>query len=294
LTLAERVMAGEVRALARACTLVESRAAEGQELLRAVWPAAGRALVVGITGAPGVGKSTLASALVAVWRGAGKRVAVLAVDPTSPFTGGAVLGDRVRMMVHAGDEGVFVRSMASRGKLGGRAAATSDMTLLCEAAGFDVVMVETVGVGQGEVDVARLAGVTVVVLAPGMGDEVQAIKAGVMEIADVFCVNKSDRAGAEELAREVHAAAPEVPLVKTIAAEGVGVAELAAAVEACGAREGRAAARWAGRLREMVVERLMESVGGAEFEAAGGRVARRETDPYSAADGIVRRLLGRG
>jgi LAO/AO transport system kinase len=142
--------------------------------------------------------------------------------------------------------------------------------------------------------VARLAGVTVVVLAPGMGDEVQAIKAGVMEIADVFCVNKSDRAGAEELAREVHAAAPEVPLVKTIAAEGVGVAELAAAVEACGAREGRAAARWAGRLREMVVERLMESVGGAEFEAAGGRVARRETDPYSAADGIVRRLLGRG
>jgi LAO/AO transport system kinase len=225
---ARAIVAGDLRALARAATLVEERKAAA--LMAELAPHAGRALVVGVTGAPGAGKSTLVDQLTSVFRAQSKRVAIVAVDPSSPFSGGAILGDRVRMMRHHGDEGVFIRSMATRGSMGGLAAATADMVRLLDAAGFDIVIVETVGVGQDEVDIARLAQVTVVVLMPGMGDDVQMIKSGLMEIADIFVINKADHAGADRLERELHHADHTAPVFRTVATEGTGVAELAAAI----------------------------------------------------------------
>jgi LAO/AO transport system kinase len=232
--LAQRVSVGERRAVARAVTMVEEGGAQAEALL--VELARGGAVVVGITGPPGAGKSTLCDALIAEWRRREKRVAVIAVDPSSPFTGGAILGDRIRMARHFGDDGVFVRSMASRGQMGGLAPATQAVVRVFDAAGFDVVLIETVGVGQAEVEVARLADCTCVVLAPGQGDDVQALKAGLLEIADVFVLNKADSPAMDRLESEMRAAleltgeeAAEV--VKTVATEGRGAIEVVDAVE---------------------------------------------------------------
>jgi len=224
--LAGRVLAGEQRALARAASLIENgRAAE---LLREIAPHAGRALILGVTGAPGVGKSTLCDQIIKLLRAEGKTVGVIAVDPSSPYSGGAILGDRIRMQRHHADPGVFIRSMATRGVPGGLARTTADLTTLLDAAGRDVVIIETVGVGQGEIDIVRLAQVTLVVLAPGVGDDVQAMKAGVMEIADVFVINKADMPGVEALQHDL---APwNRKTLRTVASEGQGIAEVIAEV----------------------------------------------------------------
>src|SRR5512141_2257691 len=204
--LADEVLRGDLRAIARAATFVENQNQSSVGLLTKIAPHAGRALILGITGAPGAGKSTLCGQLTSRLRAEGKTVGVIAVDPSSPVTGGAILGDRIRMQEHHADPGVFIRSMATRGWLGGLARATTEMTMLLDAAGRDVVLVETVGVGQDEVEIARLAHVTLVVLTPGAGDDVQTLKAGIMEIAQVFVINKSDLPGADKLQREIHAA----------------------------------------------------------------------------------------
>src|SRR5277367_6184390 len=255
---AERVCAGDVLAVSRAITAIENHQPEAEELLRVVFPRTGKAYLTGITGAPGTGKSTLVDRLAAFYRRQNEAVGMIAVDPTSPYTGGAILGDRIRMQRHHADPGVFIRSMATRGWLGGLASATTEMTMLLDAAGFDVVIVETVGVGQDEVEIARLADVTLVVMVPGMGDDVQAIKAGIMEIADVFVINKSDLPGAEKLDRELKSYLtlshrPDgwtPPIVHAVANEGKGIAEtLAAAREyhARGSSQARGAEIWAMR-----------------------------------------------
>jgi len=290
--LAEKVLGGDVRALARAATWIENRRPEAEELLRQVFPRTGRALILGVTGAPGAGKSTLCDELTHTLRAEGKTVGVIAVDPTSPYTGGAILGDRIRMQRHHADSGVFIRSMATRGWLGGLAAATTEMTMLLDAAGYDVVLVETVGVGQDEVEIARLADVTLVVFMPGAGDDVQAIKAGIMEIADVFVINKADLPGAEKLEHELksylslsHRPDGWTPaVVHTVANEGKGIAETLAAARAyhaSGLTRKRSAAIWSGRLREMLRERLLDRIPTEDFAAAGREIAERRRDPYS-------------
>src|SRR6266478_2604951 len=234
----QQILAGDLRALARAVTAVENRRPEAETLLRELFPHTGKSKIIGITGSPGAGKSTLVDRFIHELRRENKRVGVLTVDPTSPYTGGAILGDRIRMLSHHADAGVFIRSMATRGWLGGLAAATTDMAVLLDAAGKDVVLVETVGVGQDEVEIARLADVTIVVLVPGMGDDVQAIKAGIMEIADVFAINKADLPGVDKLERELtnylglsHRPDGWTPkIVQTVASDGKGIAELLAAV----------------------------------------------------------------
>ncbi len=222
---AQKVRAGDLRALARAATGVENRHPAAMSLLHELAPFTGHARIVGITGPPGAGKSTLVDAIATELRRRDKTVAIIAVDPTSRITGGAILGDRIRMQQHHEDPGVFVRSMATRGTTGGIARATADLAQLMDAAGRDYVIIETVGVGQDEIEIAKLAQVTVVVLVPGLGDDVQAIKAGIMEIADIFAINKSDLPGAEKVERELHAANP-APIIKTIATNGAGIVEL--------------------------------------------------------------------
>ncbi|HEX7359455.1 MAG TPA: methylmalonyl Co-A mutase-associated GTPase MeaB [Bryobacteraceae bacterium] len=224
--LAQGILAGEMRALARAATLIENRKAAGRELLATLAPHTGKAMVVGITGPPGAGKSTLVNQLVKLARSAGQTVGVLAIDPSSPYSQGALLGDRIRMQEHSGDGGVFIRSLASRGAPGGIARATQELALLLDAAGRDLVLIETVGAGQDEVAIARLAAVTVVVLAPGFGDDVQAEKAGMMEIADVFAINKADLPGADRLEQGLRASGIAVPIRRVVATEGTGCAEL--------------------------------------------------------------------
>src|ERR1700726_4567107 len=224
----EPLRSGDVRTLARAISTVENRAPGWSDLLKALFPHSGKARVLGLTGPPGAGKSTLVDQLARFYRKENRTVGIIAVDPTSPYTGGAILGDRIRMLAHHADAGVFIRSMATRGWLGGLAAATTDMAVLLDAAGKDVVLIETVGVGQDEVEIAKLADATVVVLVPGMGDDVQAIKAGIMETADVFVINKSDQPGADRLEREIKAIQSlstrkdgwVPPVVRAVAAEG--------------------------------------------------------------------------
>jgi LAO/AO transport system kinase len=289
---AERIVSGDIRALARAATWIEDRRPEAETLLRELFPRTGRATILGVTGPPGAGKSTLCDQIVRALRDEGKSVGVLAVDPSSPYTGGAILGDRIRMQQHHADEGVFIRSMATRGWLGGLARATTEMTMLLDAAGRDVVIVETVGVGQDEVEVARLAGVTMVVLVPGMGDDVQAIKAGIIEIADVFVINKSDLPGAEKLERELnnylglsHRPDGWTPkIVHTVASDGKGIIEALKAVReyhAQSAGKSHMAEIWSLRLKEMLRERLLDRLPEEELVAAGRDVADKLRDPYS-------------
>ena len=297
----DQILAGDIRALARAATAIENRRPEADELLKQLFPHTGRATVLGITGAPGAGKSSLVDRLIHEYRREKKQVGVVAVDPTSPYTGGAILGDRIRMLSHHTDSGVFVRSMATRGWLGGLAAATTDMTLLLDAAGKDMVLVETVGVGQDEVEIARLADATMVVLVPGMGDDVQAIKAGIMEIADVFVINKSDQPGADRLQRELKAMQSlsvrkdgwVPPIVHTVATEGKGVTQAVDAVRSFLERDGakdRAIANWNLRLREMLRERLLEQFTNLDFEAAAKDIAARRADPYTTIDDWIKQI----
>jgi LAO/AO transport system kinase len=299
---ARQIREGDLRALARAATAVENRAPASVDLLKELFPHTGKAAVIGITGAPGSGKSTLAGEFARVCRAASQRVGILSIDPSSPFSGGAILGDRIRMQEHCADAGVFIRSMATRGWLGGLARSATEMCLLLDAAGFDVILVETVGVGQAEVDIARLAAVTVLVLMPGMGDDVQAIKAGIMEIADVFVINKSDQPGADRLELEIRAnlslaARPDgwmPPIVHTVASEGKGVAEALEQVrrflETRGQDERRETEVWSMRLRQMVRERLLEFCPVEQLESAAGEVAARRVDPFTAVSQLLQRV----
>ncbi|HZP47548.1 MAG TPA: methylmalonyl Co-A mutase-associated GTPase MeaB [Vicinamibacterales bacterium] len=309
-SLAHRVLAGDPRAIARAISLIEDEDPSSADLVRDIFSHTGRAYLVGVTGPPGAGKSTLVDRLVYEIRRSGQSVGVIAVDPTSPFSGGAVLGDRLRMQAHASDEGVFIRSMATRGHLGGLARATGDAALVLDAAGKDVIVIETVGVGQDEVDIVRTADVSIVTLVPGTGDEVQALKAGIMEIADIFVVNKSDREGADRLVAAVDAnLALETfasgrwrpPVLKTMATAGKGVGELMEAIAAFrehehGAEATRRRSRSEYRLRELVSQRFMdhlqrEVLRDGELTAIVDRIAAREVDPYTAANDLLRRAL---
>ena len=304
-TLADGVVAGDRLAVARAISIVERETPESAALIGALFPRTGRAQVVGLTGAPGVGKSTLADRLTTVWRAAGRTVGVLAVDPTSPFSGGAILGDRIRMQGHAGDDGVFVRSMATRGQLGGLARATYDALVVLDAAGWEVVLIETVGVGQGEIDISRTADVCVVVTVPGGGDDVQAIKAGIMEIADIFVVNKADRDGADRVVadiegmlalRDAPAEAPHPEVIRTSAATGAGVDALAASVARFIDRNphgpARARVRARARLEAIVAGRVADAIGRTGgIDGLVDDIAARAVDPYAAADRLVARVM---
>jgi GTPase len=302
-----QALAGDPRALARLVSLVENAAPGLRPVMRALAPFTGRAWVIGLTGPPGVGKSTVTAALVAAFRQRGQRVAVLAVDPTSPFTGGALLGDRVRMQGHATDTGVFIRSMATRGHLGGLSAAAPQALRILDAAGFGVILVETVGVGQAEVGIAGLADTTLVLAAPGAGDAIQAAKAGILEVADIFVVNKSDQPGAQETVRDLRTMIAmarrgegdwKPPIVTTTATTGEGIADLTARLDAhwswlasSGERDRRRLARARAEITALAVAALAARMGGLPngtgLDALAARVAAGELDPYSAADELV-------
>jgi LAO/AO transport system ATPase len=307
--LVDRARNADARAVARLISLVENDSPALREVAAALAPHVGSAQVVGLTGSPGVGKSTSTSALVGALRVAGKRVGVLAVDPSSPFSGGALLGDRVRMQDHATDDGVFIRSMASRGQLGGLSAAVPQALRVLDAAGCDVILIETVGVGQAEVEIASLADTTVVLLAPGMGDGIQAAKAGILEIADVFVVNKADRDGADQVARDLRymqslggrhseAGAWRPPIVKTVASRAEGTDDLVEAIDKHRAwmdkhgelelrRVNRAATEIEAIALGQVRRRFADVHGSAALGVAAARVVAGETDPYRAADELV-------
>jgi LAO/AO transport system kinase len=304
------VLDGDPRAIARSISMVEAEGAAGADVIKGVFRQSGRATLLGVTGAPGVGKSSLVDRLVTTVRGDGRTVGVLAIDPTSPFSGGAVLGDRVRMQTHIGDVGVFVRSMATRGELGGLARATGDAVVVLDAAGFDLIVIETVGVGQAEVEISRTADMTVVVTMPGAGDGVQALKAGVMEIADLFVVNKADHDGADRAVAEIqtmlglHTYQPEEwrpPVLQTRATDGTGVPEVLRMIDAYCARVDnevgrRRRARFEARVRHLVAERLLRHVEQQALEPGAfarilDQVVATEVDPYTAAEEIVRQAV---
>ncbi|MFF3497327.1 methylmalonyl Co-A mutase-associated GTPase MeaB [Streptomyces sp. NPDC002795] len=310
-TLVAQAREGRPRAVARLISLVEGASPQLREVMEALAPLTGNAYVVGLTGSPGVGKSTSTSALVSAYRRAGKRVGVLAVDPSSPFSGGALLGDRVRMSEHASDPGVYIRSMATRGHLGGLAWAAPQAIRVLDAAGCDVILVETVGVGQSEVEIASQADTSVVLLAPGMGDGIQAAKAGILEIGDVYVVNKADRDGADATARELNhmlglgeSRGPgdwRPPIVKTVAARGEGVDEVVEALEKHRAwmeehdvLSERRAARAAREVETIAVTALRERIGDLSGDRRLGALAERivsgDLDPYRAADELVKGL----
>ena len=302
----EQVRSGDPRALARAISTVENRTPGWAELLKAVFPHSGTARILGLTGAPGAGKSTLVDQLAKHYRKTGKTLGIVAVDPTSPYTGGAILGDRIRMQDHHSDPGIYIRSMATRGSLGGLARTTADVATLLDASGRDLIMIETVGVGQDEVDIVRLADVTIVILVPGMGDDVQTIKAGIMEIADIFVVNKSDRDGAERVEREIRSLQSLAtrhdgwtpPIVKTVASEGKGVTELAGAITEYEAyltqknlAQQRCVENWKARLVEMVRDAMLDKAraqfGDGQVERYAAEIAEHKRDPYSLVEEIV-------
>jgi LAO/AO transport system kinase len=303
----DRIRAGDVRALARAISTIEDNRPESRELLKTLFNFTGRARVIGLTGAPGAGKSTLVDQLAREYRKQERTVGILAVDPTSPYTGGAILGDRIRMQSHHADPGIYIRSMATRGNLGGLARATTDAATVLDAAGKDIVLIETVGVGQDEIDIVRLADVTVVILVPGMGDDVQTIKAGIMEIADIFVINKSDREGADRVEREIRSMQSLAirsdkwtpPIVKTVAMDGTGVPELAAAIvnyeqflEQKDLLLKKKISSWRERLIEMLrdglLERLLiERLPEEEIARLAADIAEHKRDPYSLVEEIV-------
>jgi len=302
----DSIRAGDVRTFARAVSMVENRAPGWSDLLKALFPHSGRARVLGLTGPPGAGKSTLVDQLARLYRKQERTVGIIAVDPTSPYTGGAILGDRIRMQEHFSDPGIYIRSMATRGSLGGLARTTADVTTVLDASGRDVILIETVGVGQDEVDIVRLADITVVILVPGMGDDVQTIKAGIMEIADIFVINKSDRDGAERVEREIRGLQSLAmrhdgwtpPIVKTVASDGTGVAELAAAIagyEAYLKEENLALKKsvenWQERLiemlRDVMLEKAREQFGDGNVARLATEVAEHKRDPYTLVEEIA-------
>ena len=305
-----RILGGEIRAAARLMRLLDDRVPGSEDALRMLYPKTGRARVIGITGNPGSGKSTLTDQLIGVYRKQGHRVGVVAVDPSSPFSGGAILGDRIRMMDHATDPGVFIRSLATRGQLGGLSRSTDDVVHVLDAMGYDRIIVETVGVGQDEIDIVRTAQTSVVVLVPGMGDDIQAIKAGILEIADIFVVNKADRDDAircvADLRQMQQLAATrtewEVPVLQTIAVRGEGIDALVASadehyahLQATGTLERRARGREAFLLRNVLKDRMSRRLEAALAEGGLGdrlvdALVARETDPYTAADQVMARL----
>jgi LAO/AO transport system kinase len=298
---------GDPRALGRLVSLVENAAPDLRQVMKVIAPFTGQARVIGLTGSPGVGKSTVTTALVRSFRNSGLRIGVLAVDPSSPFSGGALLGDRIRMQDHATDDQVFIRSMASRGHLGGLAWATPQALRILDAAGFDIVLIETVGVGQAEVEVASLADTAIVVVAPGLGDSIQAAKAGILEIADIFVVNKSDRPGAQEAVRDLRTMLAMVsygegrwkpPIVSTTAATGGGVEDLVAAIERhrtwlddSGERDSRRRDRARQEISAIALSELQQRMGGmpgeSRLDELAGRVASGDLDPYAAADELI-------
>ncbi|HVE56530.1 MAG TPA: methylmalonyl Co-A mutase-associated GTPase MeaB [Pyrinomonadaceae bacterium] len=305
--LVEKLLAGETRAVARAITKVENGANASADLMKAVFPRTGNALVIGITGAPGAGKSSLVDKLAMHYRDQGERIGIICVDPSSPFSGGAILGDRIRMSTLGLDKNVFIRSMATRGNLGGLSRTTVDAVAILDAAGFDKVIVETVGVGQDEVEIVKTADVSVVVLVPGMGDDIQAIKAGIMEIGDVFVINKADREGVLRTEKELEALLslahrPDFwnpPIVKTIATENKGIADLSKAIESYyefqksgeNLERRKAIAKW--RLLELLQERLLADVlnrnGTSEkLDKLAQEIAEKKNNPYSAVEEILK------
>src|ERR1051326_6554758 len=308
----DRIRSGEVRALARAISTIEDNRPESRDLLKAIFAHTGNARVIGLTGAPGAGKSTLVDQLAREYRKQERTAGIIAVDPTSPYTGGAILGDRIRMQAHHADPGIYIRSMATRGHLGGLARATTDVSTVLDAAGKDVVLIETVGVGQDEIDIVRLADITVVILVTGMGDDVQTIKAGIMEIADIFCINKSDREGAERVEREIRAMQSLAsrddrwtpPIVKTVASEGQGIEELASTIDNYqkflveqGLAMQKRIQNWRDRLLEMMRDALLnrvlrEQVSEDALRRYAAEVAEHKRDPYSLIEEILAGLRG--
>ena len=305
---AAKILEGDVRAVSRAITAIENHATESEALLRQLFPHTGQAYLTGVTGAPGTGKSTLVDRLAAYYRKHQERVGIVAVDPTSPYSGGAILGDRIRMQGHAGDSGIFIRSMATRGFLGGLARSTAEVALLLDAAGKHQILIETVGVGQDEIDIVRLADCVLVVLVPGLGDDIQNMKAGLMEIGDVFVLNKSDREGAGRLEEQLHAMLSLVmprdgwhpAVVRTVATENRGIDELATTIErfrkhfeSSGQRSRRHVEHWKNRLVEMLESRLLEKVlggenGEAKLQELAATVAARKKDPFSAVSELLK------